>query len=507
MAHPSTRTTWTVFAALLAAFLITGTAVAVGGDYPPLVNFPVAPRLSHQSGGVRTLGDITSPAYPVFVDLCRQYDSRNFTPLADGVNRAITLTGAPCNINASAAGVSLNITVFNISGQTANAVFKVGTVSPPTTAWINWAPGVGQIANAGSLPLSAAKQIFFQVAMGGGQLDFTIDVNAYYINGAAGTLTTGEFFGVYGDFGNSLLFSRNSNTGSGANAIRGVQLGTAAGSAGVIGQQAGGSGANFGVLGTNGSGTDGMAGVKGTGGQVGVLGFGTFRGVDGHGTVTGSCGTCGEGFASTSSSGVTGVAGVAGADALFGIGNFTATGAKSFIDPYPGDPTKQINYIALEGPTAGTFFNGRATAVNGVARIAVPDHFRAVTDPGSLTVQATPIGQMARFAVLKVGIDEILIQASSDVDFFYTVNGVRANFRDHNPIEDNRVFRPDPAGGVRDIRNSISDTQKQVLIQNQVLNADGTWNKATVERLGWSLPPDSGSSQPSTPLKPDNKTN
>jgi hypothetical protein len=49
----------------------------------------------------------------------------------------------------------VNITVFNISGAGSNGVFRAGTVSPPTTAWINYPPTETQRANAGVLPLGA----------------------------------------------------------------------------------------------------------------------------------------------------------------------------------------------------------------------------------------------------------------------------------------------------------------------------------------------------------------
>lgn len=529
MALSSVRKFGPLFAAV-AALLMAGTALAVNEGGPPLKNFPVAPRLSRISGGLTTQADITQPSYPVFVTLCRQYDSRNFTPLADGVNRAVTLTGAPCNINSGAIGVSLNITVFNIVGQTSFAVFKVGTVSPPTTAWINWAPGIGQIANAGSLPLSAADQIFFQVAMGGGQLDFTIDINAYYLDGTSTSrVSDGEFFGVYGNFGGALLFSQNNNTGA-SEAIRGVNLGPGSGSVGVVGDRFG-TGLGFGVQGRLiSSTTAGAAGVQGTAsgggssgpfgvyginnssGAVGVRGDGGFRGVDGFGILSGSCGVCGEGFATTNSSGITGVAGVAGADGVFSIGNFSATGTKAFVEPYPGDATKQISYIAIEGPTPSTFFTGRARALRGIAHIAVPDHFRAVTDADGLTVQATPIGQMANFAILQVDLNDIVIQASKDVEFFYTVTGVRASFRDHNPVQENLIYRPDAKAGGGDIRLALSPSQLRVLMANQVLNDDGTWNRATAEKLGWQVPEDADKAKQAeparaVPVRPDNHPN
>jgi hypothetical protein len=111
---------------------------------------------------------------------CRQYNSLNSSPLLQAVNRAVPLTGAPCNIPANAVAVSGNLTVFNISGATGNAVFKLDTVSPPATAWINYPPTEIQRSNAGIMALNGSGQIIVQVAQGGGQVDFIVDVNGYY---------------------------------------------------------------------------------------------------------------------------------------------------------------------------------------------------------------------------------------------------------------------------------------------------------------------------------------
>src|SRR4029077_10054451 len=121
------------------------------------------------------------PAY-AFISMtpCRQYNSLNATPLAQGVNRTVPLTGAPCGIPASAVAVSANITVFNITGATGNGVFKVDTVTPPASAWINYPPTEAQRGNAGVVALNGSGQIIVQVAQGAGQVDFIVDTNGYY---------------------------------------------------------------------------------------------------------------------------------------------------------------------------------------------------------------------------------------------------------------------------------------------------------------------------------------
>ncbi len=166
------------------------------------------------SRGVSTMAAITSPFPFIGVTPCRQYDSRNTSALADNTPRAVTITGAPCGLPATAAAVSLNVTVFDILGQGGNAVFKAGTASPPTTAWINYPPGQGQIGNAGVLPLDGSGQIFFQVNQGGGSIDFTVDVNGYYAPAGVGAHNT--FLGL--NAGNFTMTGDN-NTGLGAFAL------------------------------------------------------------------------------------------------------------------------------------------------------------------------------------------------------------------------------------------------------------------------------------------------
>ena len=56
----------------------------------------------------------------------------------------------------------------------------------------------------------------------------------------------------------------------------------------------------------------------------------------------------------------------------FDGGITVVNGAKSFVEPHPTDPTKQIRFAALEGPESGTYFRGTGRTVNGYATIEVP---------------------------------------------------------------------------------------------------------------------------------------
>ncbi|HSD71397.1 MAG TPA: hypothetical protein VLE54_01330, partial [Thermoanaerobaculia bacterium] len=119
----------------------------------------------------------------------------------------------------------------------------------------------------------------------------------------------------------------------------------------------------------------------------------------------------------------------------------------------------------------------------GVARIEVPADFRMVTDPAGLTVQVTPIGSMASFAVLRADLNEILVQSSRNVEFYYLVQGVRATHRDLTPYGVGDEFRPESADARLPLW--LTEGQKQLLIQNGTYKPDGTVNMETAHRLGW----------------------
>ena len=118
---------------------------------------------------------------------------------------------------------------------------------------------------------------------------------------------------------------------------------------------------------------------------------------------------------------------------VFFSGGLAGTGTKSFIEPHPTNPALAIQYVSLEGPEAGTYFRGPRKFSSGLARIAVPETFRMVTAEEGLTIQVTPMGEMASFAVVRLDLNEIVVKGSRNVEFCYTVNGVRRAYRDWNP--------------------------------------------------------------------------
>jgi hypothetical protein len=159
-------------------------------------------------------------------------------------------------------------------------------------------------------------------------------------------------------------------------------------------------------------------------------------------------------------------------------------GTKNFVEPHPTDPSKMIQYASLEGPESGTYFRGRGRFQNGLATIHPPEDFRIVTDPEGLSIQITPIGEMATYAVVHIKLDEILVKASRNVEFFYTVNGVRRAHKGFQAIADSAgLFIPRRSNSR--IPESFPNDLKRRLIANGTYNADGTVNMETARRLGW----------------------
>lgn len=117
-------------------------------------------------------------------------------------------------------------------------------------------------------------------------------------------------------------------------------------------------------------------------------------------------------------------------------GDFVASGTKSFVEPHPYDPTKEIRFVCLEGNEAGTYFRGRARLVDGEAVIAVPEDFALVSEAAGMTVQVTARGPGADLWVAESGLDRVVVRGARDVEFDYFVNGVRAGYADFETIRD-----------------------------------------------------------------------
>jgi hypothetical protein len=331
-----------LFSILLGGLLLSATlAASAAGDRtpsstsPPIITWQAPAFYTSPSSGRKALTDAAAPMPYIALVPCREYDSRNATPLLQATPRTVTLsavTAPPCGVPTTAVAVAVNITIFNIFGASGNGVFKVDTVTPPLTAWINYPSTETQRGNAGVLSTTGAAAIVVAVYQSGGSVDFTVDVFGYYGSTPANTANT------------FTVILPNATT-----AILGESLG---GGVGVYGLAVGSGGK--GVYGTNGTATGfGVQGVNSAG--VGVRGDSTSNvgvfGISGSATGFGVQGvnSAGVGVRGDSTSNV-GVFGISGTATGFGVQGVNSAGVG-----VRGDSTSNVGVFGISGTYNGVW--------------------------------------------------------------------------------------------------------------------------------------------------------
>jgi hypothetical protein len=468
----------------------------------PVTNWTVPPYRG-TSGAITTMTDITDGSVFVAVTPCRLVDTRNPAgpyggpALTANTTRNFDLNSGPClGIPALLAAYSLSIGAIVPPSDGFLTAWPAGTVQP-VVSQLNFKGGE-VTATAAIVPASANGTISVFVNVG---THIYIDMNGYFMDN--GTFNSALNLSWHGNTSDAFMFVENLNTTSSSSSAIFGRMNTLQNNVSAIrGEMAGTTGANRAVSGINKSSTGNSAGVFGesetapnitvslTGAGVRGQGDRTF-GVIGVSELVGVAG-----YVMSPTTGQATAAGFLGSTigtdpsgggapwAVFGAGIIGATGNKYFLDPHPSDPMKAIGYISLEGPEAGTYFRGRGRFQNGIARIPVPEHFRMVSDAEGLTVQITPIGAMATVAIMKMDLDEIVVQASRNVEFCYLVQGVRSTQRDSQPILSGGIFVPESAE--TRMPEYLSEEQKLRLVQNGTYNENGTVNMETARRLGWN---------------------
>ena len=125
------------------------------------------------------------------------------------------------------------------------------------------------------------------------------------------------------------------------------------------------------------------------------------------------------------------------------FGDISATGLKLFRVPHPTDQSKEINYVAIEGPEAGMYVRGSAHLESGIAIIALPDHFRLLASEGSVTVTLTPLSASSLgLAVVEKSIGGFRVRELSDgtgsYEFDWLVQAVRKGYEDFEVVRSKR---------------------------------------------------------------------
>lgn len=455
----------------------------------------------------------------------------------------MTPSSGQCHgIPTGAVAISLNVTVVNTLGPGFIMVYpEGGTV--PVVSTLNYTAGQ-VVGNAAIVPMSADGGITVVAGVSG--TDLILDVNGYFIGGTT-EMNTGRQFRLTGAYPGTLIIgTNNSLVGSGAlfetlgtasesTGVTGLATGTtgriygvhgraesASDSAtgvygwatsetgkvygvrgmtesgtddtvGVLGKARAGIGQTYGVLGDAYSFSNGAAGVCGTAGHpsypnvygfvAGVLGH-TTNGIGVFGKATTGRAVQGSRVDATTGQGAgsSGALGYTGSYGVYSFNDLGAIGTKSFIEPHPTDPGRQIVYVAMECPEAGTYFRGRARFEGKRAVIAVPEDFRLVTEEEGLTVQITPMGRATTW-VNRAGLDLVEAESTEDVEFSYLVQGVRRNYKGHEPIQKNTLFIPT---GFDAKMESYPPHIQRRLVDLGIYDADGSVNLATAERMGWA---------------------
>ena len=99
--------------------------------------------------------------------------------------------------------------------------------------------------------------------------------------------------------------------------------------------------------------------------------------------------------------------------------------SKLFDIPHPTKEKKRLVHACLEGPENGVYVRGRLTGNN---VIDLPDYWRGLVDPASITVSLTQIGSSQDLMVDKIEWGSRIVIRSgsaSNIDCYYTVNATR----------------------------------------------------------------------------------
>jgi hypothetical protein len=180
------------------------------------------------------------------------------------------------------------------------------------------------------------------------------------------------------------------------------------------------------------------------------------------------------------------------------VGNLSATGSKPFIQPHAQDPSKEIVYVAIEGPENAIFLRGTARLERGKSVIEMPEYFRVIAGDEGITVQFTPrYTDTYGLGAVKVTKERIVVQelkgGTNTYEFDYFITAKRAGFENHEPIQPNKHFTADNMTKKQfEQKYAKADEMtigaiRNLLISNGILMGDGKLNMETVHRLGWTI--------------------
>jgi hypothetical protein len=102
-------------------------------------------------------------------------------------------------------------------------------------------------------------------------------------------------------------------------------------------------------------------------------------------------------------------------------------GKKDFDIPHPTKDGWRLRHVCIEGPTADVYVRGKLKGSN---VIELPEYWRKLVDPETITVNLTPIGSYQELYVDKIEWGTkitIKTNSGSSINCYYTVCGERAD--------------------------------------------------------------------------------
>ena len=108
-------------------------------------------------------------------------------------------------------------------------------------------------------------------------------------------------------------------------------------------------------------------------------------------------------------------------------GGVTLTSRKPFDIPHPTKEGWRLRHVCLEGPESGVYYRGRLTDSN---IINLPDYWKGLVDPETITVTLTQIGSSQDLIVDSIEWGskvKIRSGSASKIDCFFLVHAERAD--------------------------------------------------------------------------------
>lgn len=110
----------------------------------------------------------------------------------------------------------------------------------------------------------------------------------------------------------------------------------------------------------------------------------------------------------------------------FGGGQHILSLKKNFDIPHPTKEGWRLRHTCPEGPSNDVYVRGR---IRNKTEIQLPDYWRNLVDPTSITVSLTPVGAHQDVIVKRIGENKVFLQAKGGmpIDCFYHIFAERSD--------------------------------------------------------------------------------